>query len=67
MKVYDLNNLMWDGGEDNYNGSFIAYLPEGQNPVSDLEDMLDWNKILRRQVMTPAQLEEYRRKYIRSV
>jgi hypothetical protein len=64
---HDLNNLMWDGGEDNYNGSFIAYLPEAQIPVSDLEDMLDWNKILRRQVMTPAELEEYRRKHIQSV
>jgi len=27
--------------------------------------MLDWNKILRRQVMTPAELEAYRKKYIR--
>lgn len=62
---HDLNNLMWDGGEENYNGSFIAYLPEAQLPVSDLEEMLDWNKILRRQVMTPAQLENYRKKYIR--
>ena len=63
---HDLRNLMWDGGEDNYNGSFIAYLPQGQIPAQDLEEMLDWNKILRRQVMTSAQLEEYRKKYIRS-
>jgi hypothetical protein len=63
---HDLRNLMWDGGEDNYNGSFIAYVPQGQLPAEDIEEMLDWNKILRRQVMTPAQLEEYRKKYIRS-
>jgi hypothetical protein len=45
---HDLHNLMWDGGEDYYNGSFIAYLPEGQIPASDIKEMLDWNKILRR-------------------
>ena len=64
---HDLSNLMWDGGEDNYNGSFIAYLPQGQIPARDFEEMLDWNKILRRQVMSPTQLEEYRKKYIRNI
>jgi hypothetical protein len=44
---HDLHNLMWDGGEEYYNGSFIAYLPEGQIPASDLKEMLDWKKILR--------------------
>lgn len=45
---HDLYNLMWDGGEEYYNGSFIAYLPEGQIPANDLKEMLDWNKILRK-------------------
>ena len=45
---HDLQNLMWDGGEEYYNGSFIAYLPDGPAPASDLKEMLDWNKILRR-------------------
>jgi hypothetical protein len=63
---HNLQNLMWDGGEDNYNGAFIGYVPEGDLPVGDLGEMLDWNKILRRQVMTPSQLEEYRRKHIRA-
>ena len=45
---HDLHNLMWDGGEDNYNGSFIAYLPQGEIPASDLKEMLDWKKILRK-------------------
>jgi hypothetical protein len=45
---HDLHNLMWDGGEDNYNGSFIAYLPQGELPAGDLKEMLDWNKILRK-------------------
>jgi hypothetical protein len=62
---HHLHNLMWDGGEETYNGSFVGYLPEYKIPASDLEEMLDWNKILRKQVMTPAQLEDYRKKYIR--
>lgn len=62
---HELQNLMWDGGEENYFGSFLGYLPDGEIPAGDLEDMLDWNHILRRQVMAPAQLADYRKKYIR--
>jgi hypothetical protein len=62
---HDLHNLMSNGGEETYNGSFVGFLPEGKVPASDLEEMLDWNKILRKQVITPAQLEDYRKKYIR--
>jgi hypothetical protein len=62
---HDVQNLMFNGGEETYNGSFVGFLPEGKVPASDLEEMLDWNKILRRQVMTPAELEAYRKKYIR--
>ena len=62
---HHLHNLMWDGGEETYNGSFVGYLPEGKIPASDLEEMLDWNKILRRQRMSSAQLEDYRKKHIR--
>jgi hypothetical protein len=60
-----LPGVMWDGGEDNYNGSYIAYVTEGDVPVSDLEEMLDWNRILRRQVMSPSQWEDYRKNYLR--
>jgi hypothetical protein len=62
---HDLDDLTWDGGEENYYGSFVGYLPEGQVPTGDLEDMLDWNHILLKQVMTAADLEEYRKKHIR--
>ena len=48
-----------------YNGAFAGFLPEGKVPAGDLEEMLDWNRILRRQVMTPAELEAYRKKHIR--
>jgi hypothetical protein len=61
---HSIENLMWDGGEETYFGSFVGYLPEGQVPASDLADMLDWNHILLRQVMAPAELEAYKKKYI---
>ncbi len=58
---------MFNSGEEAYQGSFVGYLPEGKVPASNLEEMLDWNHILCRQVMTPAQLEGYRKKYIRKL
>jgi hypothetical protein len=54
-----------DGTEDNYNRSFVGFVPEGQLPVEHLEEMLDWNKILLREVFPPAELEAWRKKYIR--
>ena len=62
---HDLDSLMSDGGEETYNGSFVGYLPEGPVPAADLEEMLDWNHILRKQFMAPAQLLDYKKKYIR--
>lgn len=43
--------LRWhlsDGTEDQYNRSFVGYIPEGQVPVEQLETMLDWDKIFRK-------------------
>jgi hypothetical protein len=62
---HDLDYLLSVGTEDSYNGSFVGYVPEGPVNADDLEEMLDWNKILRRQVMTPAQLEDYHKRHIR--
>ncbi|MEW5940194.1 MAG: hypothetical protein AB1750_11060 [Chloroflexota bacterium] len=43
--------LAWyltDGPEDQYNRSFVGYLPEGQVPVDHISAMLDWKKVLRK-------------------
>ncbi len=61
---HSLSNLMFNGGEETYNGSFVGYLPEGKVPADDLADMLDWNKVLLKQVLAPAQLAAYRKNYI---
>jgi hypothetical protein len=45
------NSLKWhlsDGKEDDYNRSFVGYMPEGEIPVEPLKTMLDWNKIFRK-------------------
>ena len=36
-----------DGTEDQYNRSFVGYIPEGQVPVEHLKTMLDWKKIFK--------------------
>jgi hypothetical protein len=64
----DINDLLhFDGGEEYYNGSFLGFTPEGKLPVEDLAEMLDWNKILLKQFMPPAQLEDYKNKHIRKM
>jgi hypothetical protein len=43
------NTLRWnldDGTEDNYNRSFVGFVPEGNVPVEHMKEMLDWNKII---------------------
>jgi hypothetical protein len=46
------NSLRWnlsDGPEDEYNRSFLGYVPEGELPMEHLKMMLDWNRILLKQ------------------
>jgi len=45
------NRLEWhlsDGTEDQYNRSFVGYVPEGQAPVEHLKAMLDWDRVFRK-------------------
>lgn len=46
-----LSNALFMGTEDNYNGSFVGFVPEGDIPYDHLREMLDWKKILRREVI----------------
>jgi hypothetical protein len=62
---HTLPEILYDGGEEYYNRSFVGFIPEGQAPAGDLVDMLNWNKILRRPFMPPDKLAEYQNKYIR--
>ncbi|KXK15957.1 MAG: hypothetical protein UZ14_CFX002000130 [Chloroflexi bacterium OLB14] len=43
------NTLRWnldDGTEDNYNRSFVGFVPEGAVPLDHMKEMLDWDKII---------------------
>ncbi|MCB9146965.1 MAG: hypothetical protein H6635_16520 [Anaerolineales bacterium] len=43
------NTLRWnldDGTEDNYNRSFVGYVPEGEAPTENLKPLMDWNRII---------------------
>ena len=48
MNKLPLNWLLSDGTEDQYNRSFVGFVPEGQAPVEQLKVMMDWNKIFRK-------------------
>ncbi|HJS20529.1 MAG TPA: hypothetical protein VJ785_17405 [Anaerolineales bacterium] len=41
-----LSDLLSDGDEEYYNRSFVGFVPEGALPTENLQDMLDWNKLL---------------------
>ena len=44
-------SLQWhlsDGTEDQFNRSFVGYIPEGEVPVEHLKTMLDWDRIFRK-------------------
>lgn len=64
-----LKDLNHDQGEDAYNPAFVGFMPEktlSRDDVQSMEEMLDWNHIFLKEVITPDQLEEFREKYIRN-
>ncbi|HET9909734.1 MAG TPA: hypothetical protein VFQ23_24010 [Anaerolineales bacterium] len=68
-----LSDLTREQVEDSYNAAFVGYMPEAKlgadaavGLASDLEVMLDWNHILQREVVSAAEMETYRSKYIRN-
>ncbi len=42
-----------------FNGVFVGYVPEVNLPEDDLREMLDWNKILRKDFISEAEMQEY--------
>jgi hypothetical protein len=58
-----LHNIVYGIRGEWFNASFIGYTPEDDIPSEDLEFMLDWNKILLKEALPPAELEAYKKKY----
>ena len=42
-----------------FNGVFVGYVPEENLPEDDLREMLDWNKFLRKDFISEAEMQEY--------
>ena len=69
-----LSDLTREQVEDSYNAAFVGFVPEREIPPPDLgdslqrdlEEMLDWNHILQKDVVSAVELEDYRKKYIRN-
>jgi len=56
FKHYLVGDLLSDRDEDNYYPDFIGYVPEGNVPTQNLQDMLDWDKILLKPPAPPDQV-----------
>ena len=59
---HTLAELIYAVDENAFRGVFIGYAPQGPLPIDDLKEMLDWNKILRRQAFTPTQIDAFWKK-----
>jgi hypothetical protein len=56
FKHYLVSDLLSDRDEENYFPAFVGYVPEGNVPTENLQDMLDWEKILLKPVAPPNQV-----------
>ncbi len=57
---HDARNLTYRESKSNFNGSFVGYLPQAEMPLEDMKEMLDWNKILRREdAVSAEEMEAY--------
>ncbi len=54
--VRDLRYFVTDRS---FNGVFVGYVPEAEPPEDDFREMLDWNKILRKEFVSEAEMQAY--------
>jgi hypothetical protein len=56
---HSASNLRYLVTRDVMNGTFVGYIPEGRLPISTMKEMLDWNRVLRRNAFSPDQIEAF--------
>lgn len=61
---HDPSYTTYSIGASTMNGAFVGYIPPGDVPFKNLESMLDWNKILLREALTPADLGDWQAKQL---
>lgn len=59
VSKYTLEDLEYRVGGNYFIGSFIGYAPEGDLPIADLKELLDWNKILRRPALNAEETDTF--------
>lgn len=56
---HSLYNLEHNVSGASFTGTFAGYVPHGDIPYEDLEEMMDWNKILQKKRLSSTQVEDY--------
>jgi hypothetical protein len=54
-----LHDLRYIATGKSFNGVFVGYVPEAELPEADLKEMLDWNKILRKDFVSQIEMRLY--------
>jgi hypothetical protein len=49
------------------NGTFVGYIPEGQVPYSTLKELLDWNRVLRRNAFSGEEIQAFWKRVVKPV
>jgi len=56
---HSLSGLKYDLTGRIFNATFVGYVPPGDIPYDDLKEMLDWNKVLRKEFLTPQETQAF--------
>lgn len=56
---HSLYNLQHNVSGGSFTGTFAGYVPHGDILYEDLEEMMDWNKILQKKRLSSTQMEDY--------
>ena len=54
-----VRDLRYSVSGRSFNGVFVGYVPEAEIPEDDFREMLDWNKILRKDFLSEAETQAY--------
>jgi hypothetical protein len=56
---HSLSGLKYDLTGRFFNATFVGYVPPGDIPFGDLREMLDWNKVLRKEFLSPDETQAF--------
>ena len=62
---HSTSNLRYLVTKDVMNGTFVGYIPDGRVPYSTLKEMLDWNRVLRRNALSASEIEAFWKRVVK--